>query len=32
MQIKMVEDELTHDELTYPAMPRFHLSVCLALS
>lgn len=32
MQIKLVEDELTHKELTYPMTPPFHLSVCLALS
>lgn len=31
MQIKTVEGELTHDELTHPTIPRFHLSVCLAL-
>lgn len=30
MQIKLVEDELTHKELTYPMTPRFHLSVCLS--
>lgn len=31
MQIKMVEDELTHNELTYPMTPQFHLSLCFAL-
>lgn len=32
MQIKLVEDELTRKELTYPMTPWFHLSVCLVLS